>query len=611
MGKKIENYKALLERVEALIHRVKGMENVYREQMERVHSKHKKSARNLVHYWGLRMKDIRDLQKQLGYLGMSRIAKAESHVLASLIATQEILKGMVTGKKVLTKQGFLSIKQGEKLLRSHAKSLLGYRSRGRNTRIMVTMPRSAAEDIHWVEEVIKAGMNCARINCAHDDEEVWGKMIEHIRAVNKKLGKNCKVAMDLAGPKIRTGSMKPGPQVLKLSPDRSTTGHIIQPVRVWLAEQAHSEVDEPHLPLSAGILSGLQLGEEVFLTDTRGKRRSLKIVGEETLGKWAQCYDTLYVQSGTPLFRDKSQTFQLGKVGDLPALEQRIILHPGDSLRIDRDPIPGEPAHYDEEGHLLQEAHISCTAPAVFSYIQKGEPILFDDGKIEGNIEEISSDYFRVRVLRAKQGGGKLRADKGINFPKTQLQIRGLTAKDKKDFAFVAQHADVVNMSFVNTAEDVEELIHLMEQAAVVDSLGIILKIETQQGYNNLIDILLEAMQVFPVGVMIARGDLAIETGWEKVGRIQEEMLSLCQAAHVPVVWATQVLESLAKKGVPSRAEITDAVMAQRAECVMLNKGPQIVEAIRLLDTILKGMSDYQDKKAPMSPALEAAHSEG
>lgn len=607
MGKKLEQYKALWESVEGLILRVKAMEKVYHEQVKTVHPKNKKSARNLVHYRGLRMKDIRGLQKKLGNLGMSRLAKAESHVLASLIATHEILNGMISGHKVSSKKGFLSIKRGEKLLRTHAKSLLGYRSRGRSTRIMVTMPTSAAEDAQWVEGVIKAGMNCARINCAHDEEGVWKKMIEHIRAANKKLGKNCKVTMDLAGPKIRTGPMKPGPEVVKLSPDRSTTGHIVQPVRVWLAEQPHLEVEEAHIPLSAGILAGLRLGDELFLTDTRGKKRSLKIVGEEPSGKWAQCYDTLYLQSFTPLYRDKAQTFQLGKVGVIPALVQKIILHPGDTLRIDRDPLPGEPAHYDEEGNLLQEAHISCTAPEVFSFIKKGEPVLFDDGKIEGVIEEITPTYFRVRVRRAKMGGGKLRADKGINFPQTQLSIRGLTAKDKRDFAFVAAHADVVNMSFVNSAEDVRELIHLMERADVVDKLGIILKIETQQGYNNLIDILLEAMKVFPVGVMIARGDLAIETGWEKIGRIQEEMLSLCQAAHVPVVWATQVLESLAKKGIPSRAEITDAVMAQRAECVMLNKGPQIVEAITLLDTILKGMSHYQEKKASLSPALEEA----
>jgi pyruvate kinase len=80
----------------------------------------------------------------------------------------------------------------------------------------------------------------------------------------------------------------------------------------------------------------------------------------------------------------------------------------------------------------------------------------------------------------------------------------------------------------------------------------------------------------------------------------------MCEAAHVPTIWATQVLENLAKKGLPSRAEITDAVMAQRADCVMLNKGPYITRAISMLDTILRKMQEYQDKKAVLLPVLEA-----
>ena len=100
-------------------------------------------------------------------------------------------------------------------------------------------------------------------------------------------------------------------------------------------------------------------------------------------------------------------------------------------------------------------------------------------------------------------------------------------------------------------------------------------------------------------------GDLAIETGWDNIGRIQEEILSLCQAAHIPEIWATQVLENLAKLGIPSRAEITDAAMAQRADCVMLNKGPYILNAIQLLSTILKDMEPYWEKNAPMMPSMK------
>ena len=97
---------------------------------------------------------------------------------------------------------------------------------------------------------------------------------------------------------------------------------------------------------------------------------------------------------------------------------------------------------------------------------------------------------------------------------------------------------------------------------------------------------------------MIARGDLAVECGYERMAEIQEEILWLCEAAHIPAIWATQVLEHLAKDGQPSRAEVTDAAMGERAECVMLNKGPYLCDAVEALDDILQRMQDYQVKKS-------------
>ena len=105
---------------------------------------------------------------------------------------------------------------------------------------------------------------------------------------------------------------------------------------------------------------------------------------------------------------------------------------------------------------------------------------------------------------------------------------------------------------------------------------------------------------------MIARGDLAVEVGYQRLAEIQEEILWLCEAAHIPVIWATQVLENLVKKGIPSRAEMTDAAMGERAECVMLNKGPFILEAVTILDDVLSRMQAHQIKK---SPQLRALHS--
>jgi pyruvate kinase len=95
--------------------------------------------------------------------------------------------------------------------------------------------------------------------------------------------------------------------------------------------------------------------------------------------------------------------------------------------------------------------------------------------------------------------------------------------------------------------------------------------------------------------------------GYERLAEVQEEILWICEAAHVPVIWATQVLESLAQSGLPSRAEVTDAAMAERAECVMLNNGPHITRTVRALDNILQRMGAHQLKKRALLRPLNVA----
>ena len=129
------------------------------------------------------------------------------------------------------------------------------------------------------------------------------------------------------------------------------------------------------------------------------------------------------------------------------------------------------------------------------------------------------------------------------------------------------------------------------------DKLGIVLKVETRAAFENLPELLFALMHSTTIGVMIARGDLAVECGYERLAELQEEILWLAEAAQLPVIWATQVLEGLSKSGKPSRAEITDAAMGVRAECVMLNKGAHIIEAVQTLDDILHRMQSHQQKK--------------
>ncbi len=283
----------------------------------------------------------------------------------------------------------------------------------------------------------------------------------------------------------------------------------------------------------------------------------------------------------------------------LAPVHQSIELFPGDILVLAREPTPARPVVRDAQGKAQGEARISCTLPEVFVCVRPGERIWFDDGKIGGEVIEVGPDALRVRIGPSAAEVKTLREDKGINLPDSRIDVSAITEKDRADLDFVARHADLVGLSFIQRPEDVEqlesELCNRTERP-----VGMVLKIETRRAFDSLPQILLAALRSRPIGVMIARGDLAVECGYERLAEVQEEILWLCEAAHMPSVWATQVLERLSKKGQPSRAEITDAAMGRRAECVMLNKGPHIVEAVRMLVDILARMGGHQEKKSAL-----------
>jgi pyruvate kinase len=246
------------------------------------------------------------------------------------------------------------------------------------------------------------------------------------------------------------------------------------------------------------------------------------------------------------------------------------------------------------------------TLPEFFDCVRPGEPVWLDDGKIGGTVSEVRPEEVHVEITHARPGGEKLGAEKGINVPESNLKVASLTAEDLRNLEFIVKHADLLGYSFVRTEGDVRDLHARLDKLGAAD-LGIVLKIETRQGFEKLPRVLLEAMRRRCVGVMIARADLAIECGFQRLAEMQEEILWISEAAHVPVIWATQVLESLAKSGIPSRSEITDAAMGERAECVMLNKGPYVVEAVSALDDILHRMGAHQEKKRSMLRKLSVA----
>jgi pyruvate kinase len=599
----------LLEQLEQIEDEAKALEKKYEKRLKKIHLENHKSALNLIHYLALRNQDIRELQDTLGQLGISRLGRAESHVMASIAAVKNLLNKILKNENIEVEKPPVSFKKGRKILRTNTSSLLGKKLKGSKIRIMVTLPTDAADDYKFIKKLVTSGMNSARVNCAHDDTEVWKRMIDKIHKAKTQTGRNVKVCMDLGGPKLRTGSMRPGPKVVHLQPERDLIGKVTSPSEVWLAPQGTEPEDDDDMiiPVSKDWIKLLKKDSIITFTDSRNKKCKLKIDKKRGTGWVAKCYDSAYVTTGTVLTiksENEGGEEKTTEVGEMLPLEEKIILKVGDKLILHKNNTPGDPAEYDDEGNIVTPAHISCTLPEVFNDVKIGEPIILDDGKIEGEIKSVNSEKVEVIVTYAKEEGAKLKADKGINLPESKLSISGLTAKDKEDLKFVVKYADVVNVSFVNNTQDVFELLAELKNLNA-EHLGIILKIETQSGFKNLPAILLTAMRHHPIGVMIARGDLAIECGWKELAQTQEEILWLCEAAHIPIVWATQVLETMAKKGRPSRAEITDAASAEQAECVMLNKGPHIFEVIKILDEILSSMQDYHEKKAPMLPRLK------
>lgn len=220
-----------------------------------VHSEHRASAANLIHYLALRRHDIRQLQTELATLGLSSLGRNEQHVMGGLDAVLRMLTQLVAPAEAPLDlpDRAPAIGEGATLLEKNSEILLGPPPPGRNVRIMVTMPSEATTDYDLVRDLVLQGMDCMRINCAHDGPEAWSGMVRNLRRAVKETGRPCKISMDLAGPKLRTGPIEDGPAVLKYRPQRDDFGRVVSPARIWLTPESHPV----HAPAKADASIGL------------------------------------------------------------------------------------------------------------------------------------------------------------------------------------------------------------------------------------------------------------------------------------------------------------------------------------------------------------------
>ncbi|MEP7321918.1 MAG: pyruvate kinase [Saprospiraceae bacterium] len=469
----MDNLENLRNSLELLENKLQLANNVYQSDLKNIHRNQLASAKNLISYLSLRNDDIRDLQEQLHIFGLSSLASSESHIHRQLQELQ-----MRLGRQYLKKElNPITYDFGKRKLNDRSRKLFGSKNSTSIPHLMVTFDTSFAEDHHLIERLLKSGMNVCRINCAHDDETVWLKMIANIKRAEASTGITSKIYMDLAGPKIRT------------------------------------------------VL----------------------------LGK--------------------------GSKNNKTPVKENQVIHLAEKLK----------------GFKKYETVIGCTLPGIIEQLNCGERVFFDDGLIEAEVIKKENDSIALIVKRISSKKLFIKGGKGINFPDSKIDVPALTDYDISCLAFICSHADLVGYSFVNTVNDIVVLQNLLKRHK--NAPYIILKIETPNAVRNLPQLLLQGMHNDIIGLMIARGDLAIEIGFERMSEIQEEILWICEAAHLPVVWATQVLENLNKTGIATRSEVTDAAHSAMAECVMINKGDHIMEVIDMLKNILNRIGGHHVKK--------------
>ncbi len=559
------------------------------------------SRDNLLAYLALRENDLSKLQLSLADEGFSSLGRLEAQVLEGI---ERVLSHMDV-PPIETKLVKTSSATASSTIAERSRMLLGRPREGRRTRIMVTLDPATMYQPEMLEQLLLSGMDIARINCAHDTPREWLMLIGAIRTAEERLiqrgkgiGRTCRILMDLAGPKIRTGPLSLEVRSLKLSVPKDPQG---RPTKFYeglldceasLTEKLQLTGMMPTFTIAIknqSSLSQLEIGERLRFEDARGRARILSVLERVTPTKVrVGLAKTAYLDEGMEIACENGENLIVGPIKPQPV---DLQVRAGDKLQL-----YGDPKRLGNLASKQAPAGISCTYPEALVSVKAGDRVFIDDGKIGATVNEVSEEYIGLEIFAPSDTSASIKPEKGLNLPDSKIGLSALTAEDVKNLDFVVEHATAVGLSFVHRVSDIQDLNMALKKLGHED-LGIIAKIETKEAVHNLSEIILAGLNVQKFGVLIARGDLAVEVGFENLAFVQEDILCMCEAAHIPVIFATQVLETLAKSGLPSRAEITDAAMGTRAECVMLNKGPHIVEAVKTLSGLLSVEERHQLKK--------------
>ena len=351
------------------------------------------------------------MQAALTPWGLSSLGRIEARVLPNLDAVISTLGAICSSepKSLPSRPSIHSFLEGEYLLRNNTEDVLGKIYNQRWVRIMATLPSTTANNYKNIQDLLRKGTNCVRINCAHDSPETWETIISYVRRAEAQTGQRCKIMMDLAGSKPRI-------------------------------ERVMAPYGYKHI-------------------------------------------------------------------------------FPGDSLLLRRE-LPDLISQNGSSCETPGSWQATITIPSIIDSLEIGASVWIDDGRIGGYVECLMPKGAVLKITHARDKGEKISADKGVNFPDTSFKLSPLTDKDKEDLDFIVTHADIVGYSFVQEVADIELLQQELEARKHKRShheIALVAKIETSQAIKNLPELIVRAAGKQPFGVMIARGDLAVEIGYQRL----------------------------------------------------------------------------------------------
>jgi len=490
------------------------------DELSFVASKNLVHARNLIHYTGLKRQDITSLQPGLLALGLNPLDHPESNVLGTIDAVLGALTPIAEPLPAFNPSGVT--------FEAHSTTDTAI--------VMATLPPEAAHNYQVSLHLLDAGMNIARILSSRDDQHAWEKMIHNLRRASADSKKKCLIMLDLDST-IRIGEFRHHNPAIKIEPERNEKGQVVRNAVVRFVLPGHQpKPGIPEIPIEKVNYHLLKNNDSIYLRDSAERSRRMQITDVKKDYIEAETDKTIYLDSGIRImFLRKSEIIDHANIGKLPSVEMQLTVFKGDELIITPPGSLGQPAIRNDKGQILQPASISCTCPELFTSVNPGERIFFNNGKLEGMIRKVKESEIQVKITQSGKMGNQLCCGQHLFFPDSNLHLPVLTPTVWQNLEFAAQHADLIGLSSSYTSGDLK-LIHELMNEKSAKKIGVILKVETLSDLKNLPQLMLAGMQNDLFGVLVHPQKLAIGLQTERLGEIQTQLSNWCKAARIPVV---------------------------------------------------------------------------